>query len=101
MEEKEKVKVKLKEYDEVFCSKPSCHKVLNVKDTLTMLDGQRGYLTCPDCGHRTRVVKTRSIDDDYNVDKNGTRVRKVAKEHMTKKQRKRMNKELRIARLEL
>lgn len=94
MEEK-KVEVKLKEYDEVFCSKKSCHEKLKVEKTLTMVSGFKGYLTCPVCGHRTHVYKTRPNDEDYNVDKEGTRTRKTPKIKMTKKERRRFNKRMR------
>lgn len=94
-----KVNIQLKEYDEVFCSKPSCKKVLKVDDNLTMVDGRRGYLTCPDCGHRTRVVKTRPADEHYNRDENGTRTRKSPKSHMSKKARRRLNKNLLVKKL--
>lgn len=103
MHEKEKkVQIKLKEYNEVFCSKPSCKKVLNVKDTLTMIDGRKGYLTCPDCDHRTNVVKTRPADEDYNVNQmTGVRTRKIIKKKMTKKERRRYNKHLKETRVQV
>jgi len=87
--------VKLKEYNELFCSRPSCHALMNIEQTLTMIDGYRGYCTCPVCGHRTKVHKVRPNDKDYNVDKNGTRTRKEPKLKLSKKERRKINKEMR------
>ena len=93
--EPKKVKVKLKEYDEILCKR--CEHKLKVKDTLTMVDGYKGYVTCnnedPVCRHRTHVVKTRPNDDDYNVMKTGQRVRKIPKSKLSKKDRRRARKD--------
>ena len=79
----EKPVVKIKEYDEIICRK--CKKVLKVKDTLEMVDGYHGICTCPECGHRNKVVKTRPADADYNRLPTGQRVRKIPKDKLTKK----------------
>ena len=76
----------------LICHK--CGKVIDVNDTLTMVSGYRGICTCPGCGHRNKVVKTRPNDTDYNVSSNGTRTRKIPKSGMKKKQRRKLNKEL-------
>lgn len=91
MEDK-KVKVKIKEYDEIICR--SCGKKLNVEKTLTMDDGYRGHCTCdnedPKCRHQNKVVKTRPNDDDYNRLPTGQRVRKIPKSKLNKKQRRKL-----------
>jgi len=89
--ETKKIKVKLKEYDEILCKK--CGKKLNVEKTLTMLDGYKGICTCPECKYRNKVVKTRPADDDYIVLKSGQRIKKDPKVHMSKKDRRRMKNE--------
>lgn len=85
--------VQIKEYDELQCRK--CDKIMNVDKTLTMIDGYRGVCLCPHCGKKNKVVKTRPADEDYNVGRQGTRTRKNPKLHMSKKARRKLNKELR------
>lgn len=88
----DKQTIKIKEYDQIQCRK--CATLLNVDETLTMIDGYRGLCLCPLCGHRNKVVKTRPADKDYNVAWNGIRTRKNPKLHMSKKARRKLNKEL-------
>ncbi len=88
--EENKVKVKIKEYDEIKCKR--CGHVMNVEETLQMHDGYRGVCICPECDFSNHVHKVKPNDDDYSVDKHGTRTRKVPKEHKTKKQRRKDNK---------
>jgi len=85
----EKPVVKIKEYDEILCRK--CNAKIKILDTLKMTDGYRGICTCPECGYRNKVVKTRPADDDFNVLKTGQRIRKIPRNHMSKKERRRMN----------
>ncbi len=87
-----KQEVKIKEYDEIQCNK--CDTIMRVEETLTMKDGRRGICVCPKCGKQNRVVKTRPADDDYNVVNGGQRIRKNPKLHLSKKQRRKLNKEL-------
>lgn len=86
-------KVKIKEYDELKCERESCGKVFTIKDSLVMKDGYNGHCTCPECGKRHHVVKTRPADADYNRLPTGQRVRKIPKDKLTKKQRRKLRKE--------
>lgn len=83
-------KVKIKEYDELQCVRDSCKKVFKVEGNLKMLTGYRGICTCPHCGKQIRVVKTRPADNDYNRLPTGQRVRKIPKDKLTKKQRRKL-----------
>lgn len=85
--------VQLKEYYEILCSK--CIHKLDVDKTLTMVDGYRGVCLCPHCGKKNKVVKVRPNDDAYRVSVCGTRTRRIPKLKMSKKARRRVNKELR------
>ena len=86
-----KVKIKIKEYDEILCHK--CKSKIKVLETLKMIDGYKGICTCPECGYRNKVVKTRPADDDFNVLETGQRIRKDPKVHMSKKERRRIRDE--------
>ena len=92
-----KVKVKVKEYDEIKCRR--CGFVMKIEATLKMYDGYRGGCTCPECNFVTVVHKVKPDDTDYNVDKEGIRTRKIPKVHMSKKQRRIVNKALRQAKV--
>lgn len=89
-----KSKLKIKEYDEIICRNIECETIMNVEETLKMVDGYKGYCTCPKCGKKNHVVKTRPADEDYNIVNDGQRVRKNPKLKMSKKQRRKINKEL-------
>ena len=95
MDEEDKVKVKIKEHDEIQCTRESCRKVFPVDGNTEMLDGRRGICTCPHCGKRIKAVKTRPSEEDYNRLPTGQRVRKIAKPIGNKEERRRRRKELR------
>lgn len=92
---KKEEKVKIKEYDEIQCTRESCRKVFKVEGNTVMKDGRHGICTCPHCGKQVRAVKTRPAEDDYNRLPTGQRVRKIPKIHESKKARRKRNKELR------
>ena len=86
-------KVKIKEYDEIQCNRESCRKVFPVEGNTIMKDGRHGICTCPHCGKAVRAVKTRPSEKDYNRLPTGQRIRKIPKDGLTKKQRKKARKE--------
>ena len=91
--EAELERVKIKEYDEIQCNRESCRKVFKVEGNTEMKDGRHGICTCPHCGKKIRAVKTRPADADYNRLPTGQRVRKIPKDGLTKKQRRKGRKE--------